>query len=89
MKIKLLGWLFCLFVVAAARAALAAAEPRPAEPDFSPPPVPAFMLKAPDQPLSLQQMQQQAEEAARRVRTPEPTSEPGRPPVDEPAKKSQ
>jgi len=38
------------------------------EPDFSPPPVPEFMLRKPAQPLTLEQMQQQADEAARKSR---------------------
>lgn len=40
------------------------------EPDFSPPPVPEFMLRKPAQPLTLEQMKQQADEAAVRVRKP-------------------
>jgi len=41
------------------------AEPMPV---FEPPPVPAFMLRKPAQPLSLQEMDRQAEEAAARAR---------------------
>jgi hypothetical protein len=37
------------------------------QPDFSPPPVPQFMLRKPDQPLTLEQMKEQADEAARRA----------------------
>jgi len=37
------------------------------QPDFSPPPVPDFMLKKPDRPLSQEEMQKQADEAARRA----------------------
>lgn len=40
----------------------------PQEPDFSPPPVPGFMLRRPEKPLTLEQMQQQADEAAHRAR---------------------
>ncbi len=36
--------------------------------DLSPPPVPGFMLQRPAKPLTLEQMQQQAEEAASKVR---------------------
>ena len=52
-----------------------AAEPAPpppaqgvVQPDFSPPPVPGFMLRKPDKPLTLEEMQQQADEASRRAR---------------------
>jgi hypothetical protein len=52
-----------------------AAEPAPpqaaqsaAQPDFSPPPVPEFMLRRPEKPLTLEEMQKQADEAARRAR---------------------
>ncbi len=38
--------------------------------DFSPPPVPEFMLRKPERPLTLEEMQRQADEAARRARTP-------------------
>lgn len=37
-------------------------------PDFSPPPVPEFMLKKPVRPLTLEEMQRQADEAAARAR---------------------
>ncbi len=36
--------------------------------DFSPPPVPEFMLRRPDKPLTLEEMRKQADEAARRAR---------------------
>lgn len=42
--------------------------PSAQEPDFSPPPVPDFMLRTPAKPLTLEEMQQQAEAAARRAR---------------------
>ncbi len=38
------------------------------QPDFSPPPVPEFMLRKPAKPLTLEEMQKQADEAARRAR---------------------
>jgi len=37
-------------------------------PVFEPPPVPAFMLRKPAQPLTLQEMDRQAEEAAAKAR---------------------
>ena len=39
-----------------------------AVPEFAPPPVPSFMLKKPEKPLTLEEMQRQADEAARRAR---------------------
>lgn len=45
-----------------------AGERAPAEPDFSPPPVPGFMLRKPEKPLTLEEMRRQADEAAARVR---------------------
>ena len=64
--------LFVCFICT--RAALAA-EPMPpqagqtgSQPDFSPPPVPEFMLRKPEKPLTLEEMQKQADEAARRAR---------------------
>ena len=45
-----------------------AAGPGAPQPDFSPPPVPEFMLRKPAKPLTLEEMQQQADEAARRAR---------------------
>jgi len=55
--------------------AVFAAEPAPAspvqgapQPDFSPPPVPGFMLRKPDKPLTLEEMQRQADEASSRAR---------------------
>ena len=38
------------------------------QPDFSPPPVPEFMLRKLSKPLTLEEMQKQADEAARRAR---------------------
>jgi hypothetical protein len=35
--------------------------------DFSPPPVPAFMLRKPEKPLTLEEMKAQADEAASRA----------------------
>ena len=58
-------------------------EPLQAEPDLSPPPVPAFMLRKPDKPLPIEEMRRQADEAAARVRVgsesspPQPSSEGG------------
>ena len=46
----------------------ASAVPQIEEPDFSPPPVPEFMLRQPEKPLTLEEMRQQADEAARRAR---------------------
>ena len=54
------------------------ARPAP-EVDFSPPPVPEFMLRRQDKPLSLEEMQKQADEAARRAR--EDKARQTRPPV--------
>lgn len=55
--------------------AVIAAEPLPpqpgqgaSQPDFSPPPVPEFMLRKPAKPLTLEEMQKQADEAAQRAR---------------------
>ena len=36
--------------------------------DFSPPPVPGFMLHKPDKPLTLEEMKAQADEASRKAR---------------------
>lgn len=55
----------------------ASAVPQATEPDFSPPPVPEFMLRQQEKPLTLEEMQQHAEEAARRVR---PRNKPVSPP---------
>lgn len=55
-------------VLLIARLAIAGEPPRQAEPDFSPPPVPEFMLRKPDTPLTLDEMRRQADEAAARVR---------------------
>ena len=38
------------------------------QPDFSPPPMPGFMLKKSDKPLTLEEMKQQADEASKRAR---------------------
>ena len=38
------------------------------QPDFSPPPVPEFMLRKPEKPLTLEEMKKQADEASRRAR---------------------
>lgn len=54
----------------AAGAEVPAAQSRGGEvlPDFSPPPVPAFMLNKPQRPLTLEEMQRQADAAAQRAR---------------------
>ena len=69
----LAAMLLCL-CFACARAAFAA-DPAPQQagqnapqPDFSPPPVPEFMLRKPEKPLTLEEMQKQADEAAKRAR---------------------
>lgn len=46
-------------------------------PDFSPPPVPEFMLRKPAKPLTLEEMQRQADEAAERARRDAGTPPPG------------
>ena len=38
------------------------------QPDFSPPPVPEFMLYKPAKPITLEEMKKQADEASRRAR---------------------
>lgn len=48
----------------------ASAVPQVEEPDFSPPPVPEFMLRRPTKPLTLEEMQKQADEAARKSHKP-------------------
>ena len=62
---------FLCLSLACARATLAA-EPAPPpaapQPDFSPPPVPEFMLRKPAKPLTLEEMKKQADEAAQRAR---------------------
>ena len=63
----------CLVVLIGLGTSLANAEqPSPAsavqELDFSPPPVPGFMLHKPDKPLTLEEMKAQAEEASRKAR---------------------
>ncbi len=74
MKAGTLSVVFLGLCLACARVVLAAEPmpPQPAtgveQPDFSPPPVPEFMLRKPAQPLTLEQMQEQADEAARRAR---------------------
>lgn len=61
-------WLACVASAFAAEPA----PPQPAtaseQPDFSPPPVPEFMLRKPAVPLTLEEMQTQADEASRRAR---------------------
>ena len=52
------------------------------QPDFSPPPVPEFMLRKPEKPLTLEEMQRQADEAAQRARA---QSGKGAPPPKSPA----
>jgi hypothetical protein len=55
-------------------------------PEFAPPPVPGFMLKKPEKPLSLEEMQRQADEAARRSRQGAPVAgQPASPPPPAPA----
>lgn len=44
------------------------ATPQSDAADFSPPPVPGFMLHQPAKPLTLDEMRRQADETARRVR---------------------
>lgn len=62
-------WSMAGVVFASGNGALpASAVSQMEEPDFSPPPVPEFMLRKPAQPLTLEQMQQQADEAARMSR---------------------
>ncbi len=61
-------WLACAAAVLAAEPAPLRAAPAAEQPDFSPPPVPEFMLRKPDKPLTLEEMQRQADEAARRAR---------------------
>jgi hypothetical protein len=46
--------------------AIAEETPR-TEPEFTPPPVPAFMLRRQDKPITLEEMRRQAEEAEKRV----------------------
>ena len=89
MKVGKLSAVFLCLCLACARAVLAA-EPLPplggqgaAQPDFSPPPVPEFMLRKPAKPLTLEEMQKQADEAARRARA---ESEKRAPPEKSPAK---
>ena len=43
-------------------------KPPPTELRFEPPPVPEFMLKKPEKPLTLEEMKRQADEAAERAR---------------------
>jgi hypothetical protein len=74
MKVGTPAAVFMCLCLACARMVLAA-EPVPPQagqgapqPDFSPPPVPEFMLRKPAKPLTLEEMQKQADEAARRAR---------------------
>lgn len=65
---KLIQFLALLGLMSA-RLAVAGEPPSTAqELDFSPPPVPAFMLYKPEKPLTLDEMKKQADEAARRAR---------------------
>lgn len=89
MKAGTLSGVFLGLCLACARAVLAA-EPVPPQagqgapqPDFSPPPVPEFMLRKPAKPLTLEEMQKQADEAARRARA---ESDQRAPPQKSPAK---
>lgn len=74
MRDKALSAVLLVLSLACAQAVYAAdpASAKPAQgapqPDFSPPPVPEFMLRKPAHPLSLEEMQRQAEEAASRAR---------------------
>lgn len=77
----------CLVVLIGLGTSLANAEqPSPAsavqELDFSPPPVPGFMLHKPDKPLTLEEMKAQAEEASRKARAEKANS-----PQDQPNQK--
>lgn len=70
MKAKALSRIFLALCLGSA-GIVHAAEPEPQqaqELDFSPPPVPEFMLRRPDKPLTLEEMRKQADEAARRAR---------------------
>lgn len=74
MKTGTLLAVFLSLSLACARAVFAA-EPAPPQagqgapqPDFSPPPVPEFMLRKPAKPLTLEEMKKQADEAAQRAR---------------------
>lgn len=89
MKAGTLSVVFLCLCLACAQAVLAA-EPVPRQagqgapqPDFSPPPVPEFMLRKPAKPLTLEEMQKQADEAARRARA---ESDKRAPPQKSPAK---
>lgn len=89
MKARMLSAVLLCLCLVCARAALAG-EPAPppagqgaAQPDFSPPPVPEFMLRKPAKPLTLEEMQKQADEAARRARA---ESDARTPPEKAPAK---
>ncbi|MBI4986633.1 MAG: hypothetical protein HZC24_15150 [Rhodocyclales bacterium] len=55
--------------------ASAGAEPAASDADFAPPPVPAFMLKRPEKPLTLEEMRRQADEAAARARRGAPAAQ--------------
>jgi len=76
MKARIPSIVFLSLGLISAQPLLAAdpVPPQPAQkaaapqPDFSPPPVPEFMLRKPAKPLTLEEMQKQADEAARRAR---------------------
>jgi len=76
MKARIPSIVFLCLGLVSARPLLAAdpVPPQPAQkatapqPDFSPPPVPEFMLRKPAKPLTLEEMQKQADEAARHAR---------------------
>ena len=76
-------WLACAALVLAADPAPPQAAPVAQQPDFSPPPVPEFMLRKPAKPLTLEEMQKQADEAARRARA---VRDKNTPPPSTPAK---
>lgn len=74
MNARTISLAFLCLCLAHAPALPAADPPQPAQkatspqPDFSPPPVPEFMLRRPEKPITLEEMQKQADEAARRAR---------------------
>jgi hypothetical protein len=69
MRFILLAALFVLSNGWAAEPPLpASAVPKTEMPDFSPPPVPEFMLHPPKKPLTLEEMKKQADDAARSAR---------------------
>ena len=72
-------WFACAAPVLAADPAPPQAAPLAQQPDFSPPPVPEFMLRKPARPLTLEEMQKQADEAARRARAERQVAPPQKP----------